>query len=330
MDSENVTLIACPHCAAQMPDTAGFCPGCGRSMQTEARAQGKIGVFREPVAGALAYLTFIPAIVFLFFAPYSKNRFVRFHSMQCLFLWGAGILIAIVLKLARLILFIIPVLGPLLVVLLSVLVGLAVVVLWLVLVVKALQVKMLHDSVVGDSAVRWAGSLKRFSARTRKIRDCFASGFLIPCRSVAWQQSRAILSERIFSSMRPEETPSMAFCNMCGSRSLTVRPLAQPALRGFPPPSTVSRPAAGMADNVAGMLAYVTIIPAIIFLVMEPYNKNRFIRFHSCHCLFLFVALIVLQIGLSILCRRALSWPSSHSLFTFVIFDRAVSSGSFC
>jgi len=49
------------------------------------------------------------------------------------------------------------------------------------------------------------------------------------------------------------------------------------------------------------MLAYVTIIPAIIFLVMEPYNKNRFIRFHSFQCLFFCVALIVLQIGLSIL-----------------------------
>ena len=56
-----------------------------------------------------------------------------------------------------------------------------------------------------------------------------------------------------------------------------------------------------MTDNVAGMLAYVTIIPAIIFLVMEPYNKNRFVRFHSFQCLFFAVALIVLHIGLSIL-----------------------------
>ena len=56
-----------------------------------------------------------------------------------------------------------------------------------------------------------------------------------------------------------------------------------------------------MTDNVAGMLAYVTIIPAIIFLVMEPYNKSKFVRFHSFQCLFFCVALIVVQIGLSIL-----------------------------
>jgi uncharacterized membrane protein len=41
-----------------------------------------------------------------------------------------------------------------------------------------------------------------------------------------------------------------------------------------------------MADNVAGMLAYITIIPAIVFLVMEPYNRNRFIRFHSWQSIF--------------------------------------------
>jgi len=34
------------------------------------------------------------------------------------------------------------------------------------------------------------------------------------------------------------------------------------------------------------MVAYITIIPAIIFLVMEPYNKNKFVRFHAFQSLF--------------------------------------------
>jgi uncharacterized membrane protein len=59
--------------------------------------------------------------------------------------------------------------------------------------------------------------------------------------------------------------------------------------------------AGGLSDNVAGMLAYVTIIPAIIFLVTAPYNKNRFIRFHSFQCLFFCLALIVISIAFSIL-----------------------------
>ena len=71
-----------------------------------------------------------------------------------------------------------------------------------------------------------------------------------------------------------------------------------------------------MADNVAGMLAYVTIIPAIIFLVMEPYNKSRFVRFHAFQCLFFAVAWTVLWIALSIVAHipilgwlTILIWP---------------------
>jgi uncharacterized membrane protein len=65
-------------------------------------------------------------------------------------------------------------------------------------------------------------------------------------------------------------------------------------------PVATAAPAQGMSDNVAGMLAYFTIIPAIIFLVMEPYNRNRFIRFHSFQSLFFAVAWTVLWIALSI------------------------------
>lgn len=156
MDQTNVPLTSCPHCAAQMPETAGFCPGCGRPMQTDARAEGKVGLLSEPVAGALAYFTFIPAIVFLVLNPYNRNRFVRFHAVQCLLLWGAGILLAIALKLAGLLLFIIPVLGPLLVVLISSVVGLGGVVIWLVLVVKAFQGVMFRLPLLGDLAVQHA------------------------------------------------------------------------------------------------------------------------------------------------------------------------------
>jgi len=56
-----------------------------------------------------------------------------------------------------------------------------------------------------------------------------------------------------------------------------------------------------MTDNVTGMLAYFTIIPAVIFLVLEPYNRNRFVRFHSWQCILLHVAWIILWFGLHIL-----------------------------
>jgi uncharacterized membrane protein len=36
----------------------------------------------------------------------------------------------------------------------------------------------------------------------------------------------------------------------------------------------------GLPIRVAGALAY-CILPAVIFLLVEPYKKNRFVRFHS-------------------------------------------------
>jgi uncharacterized membrane protein len=41
----------------------------------------------------------------------------------------------------------------------------------------------------------------------------------------------------------------------------------------------------GLSDNAAGAIAYITIIPAIIFLVMAPYNTKPFVKFHAFQCL---------------------------------------------
>jgi uncharacterized membrane protein len=54
----------------------------------------------------------------------------------------------------------------------------------------------------------------------------------------------------------------------------------------------------GLAPNLAGALSYL-FIPAIIFLAIEPYNKDRTIRFHAFQGLFLGLASIVGHIVLS-------------------------------
>jgi uncharacterized membrane protein len=91
----------------------------------------------------------------------------------------------------------------------------------------------------------------------------------------------------------------MAFCNMCGAQIADGTTTCAACISKAPAAPAGS--GAGMADNVAGMLAYITIIPAIIFLVMEPYNKNRFIRFHAFQCLFFAVAWTALWIVLNII-----------------------------
>lgn len=108
----------------------------------------------------------------------------------------------------------------------------------------------------------------------------------------------------------------MAFCNMCGAQIADgTTTCAACSARAAAAPIAASG-APGMADNVAGMLAYVTIIPAIVFLVVEPYNKNRFIRFHAFQCLFVCLAWIVLWFGLGIIAHipflgwlTVLIWP---------------------
>ncbi len=55
----------------------------------------------------------------------------------------------------------------------------------------------------------------------------------------------------------------------------------------------------GLSTNAAGALAYVTIIPAIIFLIIEPYNKNPYVRFHSWQSIFLGIAMFAVDMVLS-------------------------------
>ncbi|HET9305210.1 MAG TPA: hypothetical protein VFO46_04215 [Candidatus Sulfotelmatobacter sp.] len=128
-------------------------------MRSAVRAQGKVGALSESVAGGLAYFTFLPALVFLLLEPYKKSGFIRFHSMQCLLATVALILVGVVLKLAGLLLFIVPVLGPLLVLIVDVTAGLAAVFVWLVLVVKALQGETFKLAWLGDLAERYSGGV---------------------------------------------------------------------------------------------------------------------------------------------------------------------------
>ena len=67
-----------------------------------------------------------------------------------------------------------------------------------------------------------------------------------------------------------------------------------------PPPGSAAPQASGLSDTAAAAIAYITIIPAIVFLVMEPYKRVPLIKFHSLQCIFFTVAVVVFDIVLSI------------------------------
>jgi uncharacterized membrane protein len=76
----------------------------------------------------------------------------------------------------------------------------------------------------------------------------------------------------------------MAFCPKCGTQVADGTAFCPScgAGQGAGASSGVGGgvKAGGLESNVAGALAYLWLI-AIVWLVLEPYNKDRFIRFHS-------------------------------------------------
>lgn len=57
-----------------------------------------------------------------------------------------------------------------------------------------------------------------------------------------------------------------------------------------------------MTNNVAGMLCYLFgWITGVIFLLLDPYKNDKFVRFHAFQSIFFNVAIIVIWIGSFIL-----------------------------
>ncbi len=53
----------------------------------------------ENSLGAVAYITFVPAIFFLAVAPYNRNSYVRFHAWQSILLTAVAFIISFALSL---------------------------------------------------------------------------------------------------------------------------------------------------------------------------------------------------------------------------------------
>ncbi len=112
----------------------------------------------------------------------------------------------------------------------------------------------------------------------------------------------------------------MAFCTGCGNEvpaGAAACPGCGKSTAGVAVPSSAST--GGLTDNVAAALAYL-FIPAIIFLVIEPYNKNRFVRFHSFQSLFYTVACIVVHFVLALIPLINLIAVPLFALGTFVLW----------
>ena len=158
-------MAFCTSCGAQIPAGASTCPACNRPTSAgaagaaatgaaPATVQASTGGLTDNVAGALAYVTIIPSILFLVMAPYNKNRFIRFHSFQNIFFAVAWIALWIVLNIVAHI----PLFGWL-TILLWPLIGLGGFVIWLILILKAYQGQMFRLPAIGDMAEKQADAM---------------------------------------------------------------------------------------------------------------------------------------------------------------------------
>ena len=133
-----------------------------------------------------------------------------------------------------------------------------------------------------------------------------------------------------FCSSCGSSVPDAArFCNKCGAKLAPTQPAGaqgapepppaydpSPRSKQYDPPPPSYNPSgyqspmpyddspsasSGLQPNVAGLLCYILgLVTGILFLVIAPYNKDRFIRFHAFQAIFFHIAWIGLWIVLSI------------------------------
>jgi uncharacterized membrane protein len=81
-----------------------------------------------------------------------------------------------------------------------------------------------------------------------------------------------------------------SFCSVCGSSASATGAQATP-------PIPAGAAGAGLSSNVAAALSYLAgFITGIIFLVVEPYRRDKFVRFHALQSIGFSVAIVILEI----------------------------------
>lgn len=76
----------------------------------------------------------------------------------------------------------------------------------------------------------------------------------------------------------------------------------------------------GLTPNIAGALAYsLGIITGILFLVLEPYRRDRFVRFHAMQSILYFVAAVAFNILWTIMVGMLISISGWIAFVSFPI-----------
>ena len=136
----------------------------------------------------------------------------------------------------------------------------------------------------------------------------------------------------------PDGSPTCTACGATqGAAAASAAPGPMPGAIPGPIPGTIPAAAplpaagAGLTPNVAGALAYlVGAITGILFLVIDPFKTDRFVRFHAFQSIFFNLAWIAFWIVWMIV--GLMLGAISHGLF-FIIqlpINLLITVGGFC
>jgi uncharacterized membrane protein len=134
-----------------------------------------------------------------------------------------------------------------------------------------------------------------------------------------------------------EVAPQSAFCGHCGAT------IAAPASEAAPPPTAYTAPptaytapptaapvgaypapaattSEGLSPNAAAAISYITIIPAILFLILDPYKKMPLVRFHAFQCIGLAVCWFAFWVVIAVASMLLAVIPGVRMLILLIPF----------
>ncbi len=142
----------CPNCGNIEPDGSAFCNKCGQQLTPAVGAPPRTVMGLAPnITALLAYVFGWVSGLVIFFVE--KDRFIRFHAMQSVVLFGG---LHVVYQALKIVLSLLSFFDALAIVifLIYVSLGLTSLVLWVVLMVKAYKGELFRLPVVGDIVER--------------------------------------------------------------------------------------------------------------------------------------------------------------------------------
>jgi uncharacterized membrane protein len=143
-------MTYCSNCGA--PVEGRYCPKCGKAVDSavppvEPGQPLAAPGLRENMAAALCYIPFFVApIIFLVLEPYSRDKLIRFHAFQSIFLNAGMVVLWTVLRMIL----------PLMAWRLFGLLDLAFLILWVYMFLQTYQNRKIVLPVIGDLAAKQA------------------------------------------------------------------------------------------------------------------------------------------------------------------------------